>query len=99
MNNAAGKEKYERMWQTTAEVIRAWDPYNLLAGGSPSDEFDSEISSVVTYISRMRSPSDAASAVSQVFSSNFEPHLFTPKDCSEVGARLFARLKEQGFVP
>ena len=97
MNNVAGKEKYERMWQITAEVIRAWDPYSL-AGGSAKDEFDSEISAVVTHISRMRSPSDAANAVSQVFSSNFEPHLFSPKDCSEVGSELFARLKEQGFV-
>jgi hypothetical protein len=98
MSNVVARDKYDRMWQTTAEVIREWDPYSLLAGGSPKDEFDSEISSVVTQISRIHSAIDAAHAVSRVFSSSFEARLFTPKACTEVGARLFARLTEQGFI-
>lgn len=34
MNKASAKKKYERIWHTTADVIREWDPYCLLAGES-----------------------------------------------------------------
>jgi hypothetical protein len=89
---------YEHMWQATAEVIREWDPYGLLASGSPLYEFDSEISSVVVQIPRIHSERDATHAVSRIFSSSFEPERFTPEACSSVGAQLFQRLKEQGFL-
>ena len=31
-------------------VIAEWDPYALLAGGAPRDEFDAEIASVATQV-------------------------------------------------
>ena len=86
------------MWETTADVIREWDPYRLLTNESPRDEFDSEISSVVAQTSRIHSASDAAHAVSRVFSSSFEPELFTPNACSDIGAQLFRRLQERGLL-
>ena len=70
--NTAGKAKYKQMWDITADVIRKWDPYQLLAGGAPRDEWDSEISSVVAQIPRMHSATDAAAAVCRVFASQLE---------------------------
>ena len=96
--DAIGKVKYQQMWDLTADVIRKWDPYGLLAGGAPRDEWNSEISSLVAQISRMRSASDAAAAVSRVFASSLECNSFTPDACAEVGADLFARLQERDFV-
>jgi hypothetical protein len=96
--NTAGRVKYQEIWDITADVIRKWDPYNLLAGGAPRDEWDSEISSVVAQISRIHSPSDAAAAIARIFGSSLERSNFTPASCSEVGGELYARLKERGFV-
>jgi hypothetical protein len=96
--NAEGKAKYKQMWEVTAGVIRKWDPYKLLAGGAPRDEWDSEISSVVAQIPRIHSATDAAEAVARVFGSSLERDAFTPSACSDVGAELFARLEERGFI-
>jgi hypothetical protein len=96
--NAAAKAKYQQMWDVTAEVIQKWDPYELLAGGAPSDEWDSEISSVVAQIARIHSPSDAAEAIARVFGANLEREAFKPEACSQVGAELYARLQERGLI-
>ena len=96
---AAGKAKYQQMWAVTADVIRKWDPYELLAGGAPKDEWDSEISSVVAQMSRVHSSSDAAAAIARVFGSSLEQGGFTQEACADVGAELYARWKERGYLP
>ena len=95
--NAADKARYQQMWEVTADVIRKWDPYELLTNGAPIDEWDSEISSVVARMSRVHSPSDAAAAIARVFGSSLEQGGFTPEACADVGAELYARWKERGF--
>ena len=79
-------------------VIHRWDPYNLLRGGAPPDEFDSEIRRLVAQVPRIRSDKDAAHAVSRVFSPSFQRTGFTPDDCSAVGRELFSVLAEAGDV-
>jgi Domain of unknown function (DUF1871) len=89
---------YEKALVIVGSVVRAWDPYCLLEGGAPSDEFDAEIAQLVTHIPRISTPADAAQAISTVFSAAFEPGLFTPAQCAELGQELFARLVEAGLV-
>ena len=96
--NAAGRTKYQKMWAVTAGIIRDWDPYGLLGGGAPGDEFDREIASLMIQIPRIHSAVDAAQAVSRIFASSFEAHSFTEKTCSEVGKQLYAALAEQGLL-
>lgn len=92
------KTGYKLAFEVVGTVIRAWDPYSLLALGAPKDEFDSEIASVVGQIQRIRSAEDAALVISRTFSSAFEPPLFTSEYCQEVGRDLFAALVEHGFI-
>lgn len=92
------RAKYQQMRDVTATVIRSWDPYGLLNGGAPRDEFDQEIASLVAQIPRIHSAKDAAHAVSRIFAANFEAHLFTPETCSDVGEKLYAALTEQGLI-
>jgi len=87
----AGREKYEQMWDVTAGVVRAWDPYGLLAGGAPADELDNEIASLVAQVPRITSATDAAHAVC------FESPVFTPQSCEDIGEKLFAALKNSGL--
>lgn len=90
---------YDRAFAIVRDAIHAWDPYRLIAGGAPADEWDSEIASVVAQIPRIRSQSDAAHAISRVFSSALEPEGFGPEDCARVGRRLYSSLCEAGLLP
>jgi hypothetical protein len=97
-DRASRKRRYEELSTLVAAVIVEWDPYALLAGGAPRDEFDLEVSSVVTQVPRIKSATDAAHVISRVFSSSFEQGPFTPEACAKVGQRLFAELQARGFV-
>lgn len=96
--NAAGRARYRQIRDVTATVIKSWDPYGLLNGGAPGDEFDQEIAALVAQIPRIHSAEDAAHAVSRIFAASFEAHLFTPGTCSDVGKKLYAALTEQGLI-
>ncbi len=92
------KRRYAQLTAAIGRVIAEWDPYSLLAHGAPSDEFDSEVSSVAAQVKSIKSELDAALVISRVFSSSFEPQLFTPEACTAVGKRLHTELTAHGFV-
>jgi hypothetical protein len=101
VRRAAAKMKvvdHKRALEVVGSVIREWDPYSLIAGGAPADEFDSEIASVVAQIPRIKTEEEAALVLSRVFSSAFEAERFTLEDCTEAGKRLFAALLVSGLV-
>jgi hypothetical protein len=89
MNN---RRDYDKAVAVVGEVIRRWDPYSLIKGGAPSDEFELEIAKVVAHIPRIGSSADAVKALSTVFSQAFEPDLFTETRCAVPGNELFAAL-------
>lgn len=92
------KAAYKRALAVVGLVVREWDPYALIAGGAPADEFDSEIAAVVTQIPRIKTEKEAALALSRVFSSAFEACHFTPEKCTDAGRKLFAALVANGLV-
>lgn len=89
---------YERALNITRELLREWDPYSLIAGGAPDDEFDAEAAQLVSRIPQIHSATDAAVALSQVFSAAFTPEDFPRHACTSAGTKLFARLSEAGLV-
>jgi uncharacterized protein DUF1871 len=88
----------EKIFDAVRSVIHEWDPYDLLAGGAPDDEFDSEVSAVIRQLDRIRSSLDASHVISRVFSSSFEPESFQVEDCRSVGERLYEVLAERGLI-
>jgi hypothetical protein len=95
--NLSTKTDYENAVLAVREVIHAWDPYSLLAGGAPSDEFDGEIEKLVAKIRTISSEKDASESVKEVFngllgeeSSNEEYEL--------IGKRLFGNLVKKGVL-
>jgi len=92
------RRDYEQALQVVGQVMRAWDSYSLLAEGAPADEFDTEIALLVARVPNIHSATDAAHAISAIFSKAFEPRLFTPEACAEPGAQLFAKLDQTGLV-
>jgi len=57
---------YDRALSIMHEALQ-WDPYSLIEGGAPCDEFDSEAAQLVSRIPQIHSPTDASVALSQVF--------------------------------
>jgi hypothetical protein len=98
MGRMKTRDDYKRALAAVTSVVHCWDPYGLLAGGAPSDEFDPEIAQVVTRIPHIHTAQDAANALSLVFSEAFEPDLFTPELCLQPGSQLYTLLKEMGLV-
>jgi hypothetical protein len=86
------REDYDRAFAVVRDAIVAWDPYGIVGGGAPRDEWDSEVASIVAQIPRIGSAKDAAHAVSRTFSSALDRNRFTPEDCEGVGAQLFEAL-------
>ena len=70
----------------------------LLDLGAPDDEFDSEIAAVVAQIPSIRSENDAVDAVSEVFSSAFDPELFGTENCRSVGSELYRTLADKNLL-
>jgi hypothetical protein len=88
----------EKIFDAVRSVIHEWDPYDLLAGGAPDDEFDSEISAVIRQLDRIHSARDASHVISRVFSSSFEPEPFQVEYCESVGKRLYEVLAVRGII-
>ncbi len=92
------KEDYKKALKTVKKVIDQWDPYRLISGGAPSDEFDPEISAIVSQIPNIKSEQDSTEIISHVFSSQFEKQEFTLDQCSEIGKLLYDELISSGLI-
>jgi hypothetical protein len=89
---------YEKAIPVVTTVINEWDPYGLIGGGAPDDEFDGEIRSIVRQLGRVHSAEDATHAVSRVFSSSFEVEKFGLDACRAVGKKLYLALKAEALL-
>ena len=75
-----------------APIINEWDPYGLIAGGAPSDEFASEIHTLACRARFIQTAEDAAREIAAVFGAAFEPERFTVASCADVGRRLYSAI-------
>jgi hypothetical protein len=92
------KHLYQGAIAVATAVINEWDPYNLVAGGASKDEFEGEVSRIVARAREVPTPEALARLVSEVFSSSFEPKVFSVETCLPVAARLFEELQTNGFL-
>ncbi len=88
------RNDYERTSAIVSEVIHQWDPYELISGGAPLDEFDEETARIVTQIPSIHSEDDATRIISRVFSEAFNPEDFTLDKCASAGVLLYRRLTD-----
>ena len=79
------------------ESIHRIDPYSLLAGGSPDDEFDSEINSIVGQLQRCGSGRDVAHAIASILTSSFGEK-FEPSEFESEGQHIYAELQRNELI-
>lgn len=92
------KAEYRELLALVARVVAEWDPHALLDSGAPRDEFAREVALIAAQVPRVKSAREAARVVAEVFSAAFDPKSFSVEACSAVGERLFAELKQNGFI-
>lgn len=84
----SSKQDYARAFELIRVEIHEWDPYSLMSSGSPIDEFDGEVRSIVRQIPRIKSKIDAAHVVSRTFSSSFDANDFPVEACITIGEKI-----------
>jgi hypothetical protein len=81
-----------------SEIINAWDPYSLLAGGAPADEFKSQITQIASRTHEIHTVADTARLISDVFSRSFDANDFSMDACRDVAEALHAALSQAGLL-
>lgn len=71
--------------------INRWDPISLLAGGAPSDEYDSEIKHVVDAVLNSNDQIAVAEAIKNIFDRMFDTNLQFD-DCLHVAKNIWEEL-------
>ena len=94
----SGRDDYDRAFAIVRKVIAEWDPYGLIGGGAPLDEWDSAVAKIVARVPRIRSAKDAARAISQTFSRELEPTSVSREECESVGRQLFEALVDARVI-
>lgn len=92
------RAQYEQAFRIAREVIAQWDPYRLLAGGAPEDEFDPDVSRLMPRLERARSAADVAEAVLAVFGEMLAESGYGVGTCTAVGETLYRRLVAAGLL-
>jgi len=94
----SNRDDYDRAFAVVRKVIAEWDPYGLIGGGAPLDEWDSAVAKIVAQIPRIGSAKDAAQAVSHTLSRELETAGFSPAECVAVGGQLFEALVDASIL-
>lgn len=96
-DHKALKNSYREIVEIVTTVINEWDPYDLINGGAPDNEFTHEIAQVVAKIDEINTPTALAEIISSIFSKEFESEQFPIEACMPVASRLFVALKARGL--
>lgn len=92
------KYAYREIIGIVTTVLNEWDPYALIAGGAPNDEFAEEAARIAAKIREINTPMVLAEVISDIFSKEFEPELFSVEACMPVASKLYNDLQTQGFL-
>lgn len=97
MMATADRQKLKHSYQETIEIVRSvineWDPYDLIKGGAPDNEFVREVALIAAKANEVKTPTELAEVISKVFSTSFGPEWFSVTACTPIACRLFAELQ------
>ena len=92
--NASISSTQLTLFEIVKKCVDEWDPYCLLRNGCPEDELDIESLMITEKINDRSTFEEINMIVSDVFSRQFEAHLFQPHQCIEVSKRIYEQLQE-----
>ena len=92
------KDNYLQIVQIVKQALNEWDPYDLIHGGAPEDEFAEEAALIAAKINQVETPAELGKVISDIFSKSFETDLFSVEACLPVADQLFSELKARDFL-
>ncbi|MHA2220025.1 MAG: hypothetical protein ACXACY_29385 [Candidatus Hodarchaeales archaeon] len=90
------KKEFTKAIRIVRESVHRIDPYSLLAGGSPDDEFDSEINEITSELQHCSSGKDVAHTIANVLNRAFSEK-YKPEEFEEEGNSIYKSLVENGL--
>lgn len=87
------KHSYQEIIETVRSVINEWDPYDLIKGGAPDNEFVHEVALIAAKANEVKTPAELAEVISKIFSTSFGPEWFSVTACTPIAYRLFTELQ------
>ena len=88
------KENYKATIKIVRDSMTRIDPFNLLSGGAPDDEFDSEIISIVGLSKNCVSGLDIAHAIANVLNKSFNEN-YSYTEFEKEGNLIYKSLQDQ----
>lgn len=91
------KQDYATGYEIIKRVINRTDPYGLIGSGSPTDEFDPEITKILAQSRTWQSPDDIAATIASVLEEYFNDS-YHAKDYESQSKAIFKEFKDNGLL-
>lgn len=91
------KKDYEKAIEIVRSSFHRIDPYALLEGGAPDDEFDSEIQKIIAKYSEWNSAQDVTNSIVSVLNASFDG-LFQGREFETEAQVVYTEFRSHGFL-
>lgn len=81
------------VFSVITDEVKRWDPFGLVAGGAPDDEFNIEVARIQKGLPLIESPEGLAETIQTVFLKSFN-NKFPLDDCMQVADKIWNRINE-----
>jgi hypothetical protein len=92
------RHDYEVLVHIVKQALNEWDPFDLIHGGAPDNEFTAEATQIAARIKKHETPTALAKVISDIFSKNFESNLFPVETCLPIASRIFKDLEARSLL-
>ncbi len=82
------KKEYKELYNGVREIFIRTDPMGLIEGGSPNDEYDSEVSKILPELKHCNDMGDLQSIILNVFKDQFDVKA-TSDDFYDIADEIF----------
>jgi hypothetical protein len=92
------RKEYDDAFRIVRAAVASWDPFGILGGGAPKDEWDHEIARLLPKIQRALTPADVAREIAVAFGESIEGTPISAEEIDDVATGIFVRLKTAGLL-
>jgi len=92
------RKEYDDAFRIVRAAVASWDPFGILGGGAPEDEWDQEIARLLPRIQRAITSADVAREIAVAFGDSIGGTPISAKEVDDVATGIFLRLKTAGLL-
>jgi hypothetical protein len=92
------RQEYDQAISILRTAVARWDPFGLLGGGAPADEWDAEIALLLPKIQKANTAVEIARQLAAVLGERLGDTLLSSEECNTVAVEIYLRLKTDGLL-